>query len=147
MLPKRYVLTVNRYLILPPWHRLRELNALAREFYAGKADGESNQEIEDRLGSPYEASAAIQARYPRYQQSFFRYPFLLLGCFGTWELFLTFITLKTHFYDGLALSPKAAAASPSLTPGKFIFLCVLAMAVGFYFYTFFKYIPEDNPKV
>ena len=147
MLPKRYVLTVNRYLILPPWHRMQELNSLAREFYAGKADGQSVREIEDRLGNPYEASAAIQSRYPRYQQSFLRYPFLFLGCFGAWELFCAFITLKTHLYDSVALSARAAAASPSLSPGMFIFLCILAMAVGFFFYVFFKYIPEENPKV
>ena len=147
MQPKRYMLEVNRYLILPPWHRLQELNHLAREFYAGKADGQSVKEIEERLGSPYEASVAIQSRYPRYQQSLLRYPFLFLACFGAWELFWTFVTLKTHLYDSVVLSARAAAASPSLTPGKFIFLCILAIAVGLFFYSFFKYVPEENPKV
>ena len=137
MTPREYLIAVNRWLDLPPWFRLLELNQLAKTFCAERRDGISPEETEASLGSPLEAARSILARYPRYRKSSLRFFPLVFSFLGLWQLVCSLIILKTGFRAPLPES--LAAASPGLTPAAYLTRCAAVMVAGFYFYLTLKY--------
>ena len=140
MTPREYILAVNRWLNLPPWYRLRELNQVAGAFCAGKSDGLSPEEVEASLGSPGEAARRILSGYPQYRKSSFRYIPLLAACAGLWQLLCAVIILRNEFYRHVTLPAEIAAASPGLTPAEYIGRCLLAVVLGLSLYIRLKYV-------
>ena len=164
MNPKYYISSVKRQLDLPPLAKMKEIHFLAREFKAAQADGLSMEDLEHRLGTPQEAAAMIQSRYPEYEPSPLRlFPLaLLLGsglCFGfnlkpylrthtgKFARDLVLKTLDMAEYipsaESAAVSQGSIAAASSLSYGEILFLSALGVFVGFYFYLFFYYSPKE----
>ena len=164
MNPKYYIDSVRRQLDLPPFEKMKEINFLKREFCAAQADGLSMKGLEERLGTPQEAAERIRSRYPEYEHSPLRlFPLaLLLGsglCFGfNLKPFLLTHTgefardqvlqaLEMTEYipsaDCAAASQSSIAAASSLSYGEILFLSVLGIIIGIYFYFFFYYMPKN----
>ena len=143
MLPKYYLQAVNRRLNLPPWYRLPELNQLAKEFYLGSAEGQTFEDVEETLGSPDQAAAAIRSKYPGYEQSSLRFMPLFFGFFCLTSMFKqSRLLISVHAVQKAAeyilpgqsqLISAPAGARPQfsiLTPGEMLTISAIALLIN-----------------
>ena len=149
MPPKFYILAVNRRLWLPPWYRLPELNFIARQFYAGRADGQSWEEIEAQLGTPDEAAARISASYPRYEKLPLRFLPMVFGLMSVRgivnqiaRLVKIQIIRNSEIFDSIVNGEEVLQQSLNasiLTPQESLVLLLIGLAINIWLYFFFKY--------
>ena len=165
MVAKQYIRCVNYRLRLPPWDRLRELNALAGEIREYEQTNGVCMNLEKVLGSPEEKVEQIQYRYPFYESSPLRILplFLAIVCgIGFLVHFITKIACMRRSYLGLAfvkalgvpeylfsseyvIQPqKAVTAAPVHSPEELMLFCGLGVILGLIFYLWLSYIPKKQ---
>ena len=163
MVAKHYMRCVNYRLRLPPWYRLRELNALAGEIREYEQNNGVCMELEKVLGSPEEKVEQIQYRYPFYESSPLRILplFLAIVCgIGFLVQFITKITYMRRSYLGLAFvkalgvpeylfsseyvihPEKAVTAAPVHSPEEIMLFCGIGVIVGLALYLWLSYVPK-----
>lgn len=82
MLPKKYLRMVRRRLCLPSDLRRQALSQLPGEIHEKINQGQSWEDLSRELGSPSEAAARIQAGYPGFPKSPWRFAGLALLILG-----------------------------------------------------------------
>ena len=163
MIAKHYMHCVNYRLRLPPWHRLRELNALAGEIREYEQTNGVCMELEKVLGSPEEKVEQIQYRYPFYEASPLRILplFLAIVCgIGFLVQLITKLTYMRRSYVGLAvvkalgipeyifsseyvIQPQhPVTAAPVHSPEEIMLFCGIGVLLGIILYFWLSYIPK-----
>ena len=160
-----YISRVQRNLNIPPWHAAKELRELKREFKSCQAEGMTDTKIKEKLGTPEEAAAGIQCRYPTYHSNPLCMAPLVLVCVSLLGLF---IELRDKFYHLMGASTRHEMilageiplyttyngagqghtngpflSAPGYDPEEVMFFCALGLVIGIYFYFFFRYTPDN----
>ena len=163
MVAKYYMRCVNYRLRLPPWYRLRELNALAGEIREYEQNNGVCTDLENVLGSPEEKVEQIQFRYPFYESSPLRiFPLVLSIVCGIGFLvqLITKVTYMRRNYVGMAVvralgvpeyvfssdyviyPEKAVTAAPVHSPEELMLFCGIGVLVGLALYLWLSYVPK-----